>query len=143
MTFNTGQMSQTITFTADYSGEVDLPPRRASDPPSVTFNTGQMSQTITFEAIQDDVDDDGESALLGFGTLAPSGLTWDDHAGHGEHHRRRWRRGLSVSESSLTIAEGTGQPGSGTYTIVLDSQPTDRGAGDGGRHHQRRHPTRP
>ena len=87
-------------------------------PPSVTFNTGQMSQTITFEAIQDEVDDDGESVLLGFGTLPPAvslgtttqatvSITDDDGAG------------VSVSESSLTIAEGN----SGTYTIVLDSQP--------------------
>ena len=95
---------------ADYSGV----------PPSVTFNTGQMSQTITFEAIQDEVDDDGESVLLGFGAPLPGGvslgttgtttvsITDDDVAG------------VSVSESSLTIAEGS----SGTYTIVLDSQPT-------------------
>ena len=94
---------------ADYSGV----------PPSVTFNTGQMSQTITFTATQDDVDDDGESVLLGFGTLPPAvslgtttqatvSITDDDGAG------------VSVSESSLTIAEGS----SGTYTIVLESQPT-------------------
>ena len=94
---------------ADYSGV----------PPSVTFNTGQMSQTITFTAAQDDVDDDGESVLLAFGTLPPAvslgtttqatvSITDDDGAG------------VSVSESSLTIAEGS----SGTYTIVLDSQPT-------------------
>ena len=94
---------------ADYSGV----------PPSVTFNTGQMSQTITFTATQDDVDDDGESVLLAFGTLPPAvslgtttqatvSIADDDGAG------------VSVSESSLTIAEGS----SGTYTIVLESQPT-------------------
>ena len=95
---------------ADYSGV----------PPSVTFNTGQMSQTITFTATQDDVDDDGESVKLAIGTTLPSGvslgatnettvsITDDDGAG------------VSVSEASLTIAEGS----SGTYTIVLDSQPT-------------------
>ena len=94
---------------ADYSGV----------PTSVTFNTGDMSQTITFTAAQDDVDDDGESVLLGFGTLPPAvslgtttqatvSITDDDGAG------------VSVSEASLTIAEGS----SGTYTIVLDSQPT-------------------
>ena len=27
---------------------------------------------------------------------APSGLTWDDHAGHRQHHRRRCRRGLGL-----------------------------------------------
>ena len=40
----------------------------------MTFNTGQMSQTITFEAIQDEVDDDGESVLLAFGIL-PGGVS--------------------------------------------------------------------
>ena len=97
-------------------------------PPSVTFNAGQMSQTITFTAIQDEVDDDGESVRLSFGTLPPAvslgtttqatvSITDDDGAG------------VSVSESSLTIAEGS----SGTYTIVLDSQPT----AERGRGHQR------
>ena len=94
-------------------------PRRLHRAASVTFNTGQMSQTITFTAAQDEVDDDGESVLLGFGAPLPGGvslgttvttvsITDDDGAG------------VSVSESSLTIAEGS----SGTYTIVLDSQPT-------------------
>ena len=98
------------TSPADFSGV----------PANLTFNTGQMSQTITFTAAQDDVDDDGESVLLGFGAPLPGGvslgttvtttvsITDDDGAG------------VSVSESSLTIAEGS----SGTYTIVLDSQPT-------------------
>ena len=120
-----------VTLSADPERTVVVPitatPQDGADspadytvPPSVTFNTGQMSQTITFEAIQDDVDDDGESVLLGFGmTLPPAvslgtttqatvSITDDDGAG------------VSVSESSLTIAEGS----SGTYTIVLDSQPT-------------------
>ena len=98
------------TSPADYSGV----------PASVTFSTGDMSQTITFTATQDDVDDGGKSVLLGFGAPLPGGvslgttvtttvsITDDDGAG------------VSVSESSLTIAEGS----SGTYTIVLDSQPT-------------------
>ena len=99
---------QGSTTSADYSV-----------PQSVTFDAGEMSQTITFTAAQDDVDDDGESVLLAFGTLPPAvslgtttqatvSITDDDGAG------------VSVSESSLTIAEGS----SGTYTIVLDSQPT-------------------
>ena len=126
-----GTQSVTVTLSADPERTVVIPithtPQDGADspadysgvPPSVTFNTGQMSQTITFEAIQDDVDDDGESVLLGFGTLPPAvslgtttqatvSITDDDGAG------------VSVSESSLTIAEGS----SGTYTIVLDSQPT-------------------
>ena len=126
-----GTQSVTVTLSADPERTVVIPithtPQDGADspadysgvPPSVTFNTGQMSQTITFEAIQDDVDDDGESVLLGFGTLPPAvslgtttqatvSITDDDGAG------------VSVSEASLTIAEGS----SGTYTIVLDSQPT-------------------
>ena len=120
-----------VTLSADPERTVVVPithtPQSGADstadytvPPSVTFNAGQMSQTITFTAIQDEVDDDGESVLLGFGmTLPPAvslgtttqatvSITDDDGAG------------VSVSESSLTIAEGS----SGTYTIVLDSQPT-------------------
>ena len=122
--------SVTVTLSADPERTVVIPithtPQTGADSPadytvpsSVTFNTGQMSQTITFEAIQDDVDDDDESVRLRFGTLPPSvslgtttqatvSITDDDGAG------------VSVSESSLTIAEGS----SGTYTIVLDSQPT-------------------
>ena len=51
---------------ADYSGV----------PASVTFNTGETSQTFDFAATQDaaDAGDDGESILLGFGTL-PGGIT--------------------------------------------------------------------
>ena len=122
--------SVAVTLSADPERTVVIPithtPQTGADSPadytvpsSVTFNTGQMSQTITFEAIQDDVDDDDESVRLRFGTLPPSvslgtttqatvSITDDDGAG------------VSVSESSLTIAEGS----SGTYTIVLDSQPT-------------------
>ncbi len=65
------------------------------------------------------IDDDGESVLLGFGTLPPrvsagatatATVSIDDDDG----------AGVTVSESGLTIDEG----GSGTYTIKLDSQPT-------------------
>ena len=36
---------------------------------SVTFNSGDTEKSITFTATNDSVDDDGESVLLGFGTL--------------------------------------------------------------------------
>ena len=123
-----GTQSVTVTLSADPERTVAIPitatPQDSASsadysvPTSVTFNAGQMSQTITFTAAQDEVDDDGESVLLGFGTLPPAvslgtttqatvSITDDDVAG------------VSVSEASLTIAEGS----SGTYTIVLDSQP--------------------
>ena len=40
---------------------------------SVTFNSGDTEKSITFTATNDSVDDDGESVLLGFGTL-PAGV---------------------------------------------------------------------
>ena len=49
---------------ADYSGV----------PASVTFNSGDTETTITFAATADDVDDDGESVKLTFGTF-PSGVS--------------------------------------------------------------------
>ena len=41
---------------------------------SVTFNSGDTEKSITFTATDDSVDDDGESVLLGFGTL-PAGVS--------------------------------------------------------------------
>ena len=101
--------NQGTTTAADYSGV----------PASVTFASGETSKTFTFSATQDNVNDDGERVKLAFGTL-PSGVSAgtteeatvsidDDDGG-----------GVSVSEPLVSIAEG----GSGTYTIVLDSQPT-------------------
>ena len=43
-------------------------------PTSVTFNSGDTEKSITFAATDDSVDDDGESVLLGFGTL-PTGVS--------------------------------------------------------------------
>ncbi len=95
---------------ADYSGSV---------PANLTFNSGDTEQTFTFTATNDMIDDDGESVLLGFGTLplrvsagatATATVSIDDDDG----------AGVTVSEAGLTIGEGS----SGTYTIKLDSQPT-------------------
>ena len=41
---------------------------------TVTFNTGEMQKTIIFSATQDDLDDDGESVILTYGTL-PDGTS--------------------------------------------------------------------
>ena len=48
----------------DYSGVPD----------SVTFNAGETEQSFTITAVNDTVDDDGESILLGFGNV-PTGVT--------------------------------------------------------------------
>ena len=106
-----------IPITATPQG--DATPADYSVPASVTFDAGDTSKTITFSATQDTMDDDGESVLLAFGTLpggvsagttATTTVSIDDDDG----------AGVSVSAAALTIGEGS----SGTYTIVLDSQPT-------------------
>ncbi len=88
-------------------------------PPDVTFNAGDRLKSFTFTATQDTVDDDGESVKLAFdtpptrvsvGTTATTTVSIDDDDG----------AGVSVSRAALPIGEGR----SGTYTIVLDSQPT-------------------
>ena len=43
-------------------------------PTSLTFNSGDTEKSFTFTAVQDIVDDDGESVLLSFGTL-PTGVS--------------------------------------------------------------------
>ena len=90
-------------------------------PASVTFESGDASKTFTLTATQDDVDDDGETVLLGFGALpervsagtiaaAEVSIVDDDTAA------------VAVSVSSLSVAEG----GEGTYTVALGSEPTTR-----------------
>ena len=93
----------------DYSGVPD----------SVTFESVDTEKRFTLTAIDDDVDDDGESVKLTFGELPDRvtegsvstttvTITDDDIAG------------VTISETELTIEEG----GSDTYTVVLDSEPT-------------------
>ena len=57
--------NQGTTTNGDYSGV----------PANVAFAANERSKTFTFTAIQDTVDDDGESVLLGFGTSLPTGVS--------------------------------------------------------------------
>ena len=90
-------------------------------PETLTFDSGETAKNVTVTAVEDAVDDDGERVTLGFGTLPSSastvetpqatmtvGLTDNDE------------RGVRVSKESMTVPEG----GSGTYTVVLGSEPT-------------------
>ena len=97
------------TSDADYSGV----------PASVVFDSGDIEKSFPFTAEADDVDDDGDSVKLTFGTL-PGGvsagnisvaivnITDDDTAG------------VNISETSLEIEEGD----SDTYDVALDTEPT-------------------
>ena len=118
----------TVTLSADPEREVtvqlthDPQGNTGSDdysgvPGSLVFQAGDTEKSFTFSAAADDVDDDGESVALGFGTMpdrvtagatATVSITDDDTAG------------VTVSESALSIDEG----GSGSYTVVLDTEPT-------------------
>ena len=88
-------------------------------PQDITFDAGETEKSFTFSAIQDDIDDDGESVKLKFGGTLPAGVSegstvetvvsiTDDDA-----------VGVTISETSLDIEEGD----SDTYTVVLDSEP--------------------
>ena len=83
----------------------------------MTFPTGQTERTITFTAEQDPDDDDGESVLLGFGTLparvsagatATVSITDDDGPG------------VNVTPQMLRVVQGR----SATYRVTLNTRPT-------------------
>ena len=104
----TGQDGAT---SSDYSGV----------PESVTFESSDTEQTFTFTAVDDTVDDDGESVLLAFGTL-PSGvlagtvketlvsITDDDLPAS---------LTVNFGEDRYTVAEG----GTVEVTVTLDEDP--------------------
>ena len=118
----------TVTLSADPEREVTVPLTHdpqgdtgsgdySGVPESLVFQIGDTEKSFTFSATDDDIDDDGKSVTLGFGTMptdvtagttATVTITDNDTAG------------VTVSKTALTIEEG----GSGTYTVVLDTKPT-------------------
>ena len=81
------EVTVTVTLNADPERTVEIPLSISEQdgasgadysdvPESVTFNAGDTEKTFTFTAESDDVDDDGESVKLGFGTM-PIGVTVD------------------------------------------------------------------
>ena len=100
-----GTVDVTVTLSADPERTVTIditkrsrgarcPPTTSGVPANVTFNDGGPTEmTFTFTATDDDIDDDGESVKLAFGTMpGRAGLSGDEPGGHGLHRRRR-RRG--------------------------------------------------
>ena len=90
-----------------------------AEPASLTFTTTNWNtaQTVTVSAGQDDDTSDDTATVThtvsGYGTVstAPAvSVTVTDND----------TRGVTVTPTSLTVAEG----GSGTYTVVLDTQPS-------------------
>ena len=91
-------LEQGAATVADYSGV----------PASVTFTSGQMSASFTVTATQDTEDDDGESVLLGFGTL-PTGVV-----------------SASPFEAAVAITDDDEPSRAGIDNIWFTSLPTDR-----------------
>ena len=85
----------------------------------LTLNSGRQTAQVTVTAVDDAVDDDGESVELGFGTL-PSGVTAGSPGTAEVSLGDDDERGVRVSEQELTVLEG----GSNVYTVELASEPT-------------------
>ena len=94
---------------ADYSGVPD----------SVEFTSEETEKSFDFMATQDDVDDDGKSVKIGFGTL-PGGVTVGGTDETTMFITDDDTADLVVSPSSLDI----GEAGSGTFTVKLATQPS-------------------
>ena len=90
-------------------------------PSTVTFAADATEQSFTFAAVDDTVDDDGESVVLSFGAMpddkveagvpSTATVTIDDNDTAGV---------VVVPDTGLSFEDGTA-----TYTISLGSQPTD------------------
>ena len=80
------QITIKVVLSADPERTVTIPIRKANQdmtgdgdysgvPSSVTFNAGDTEKAFTFTATPDTVDDDGDSVLLGFGTMPDARVT--------------------------------------------------------------------
>ena len=96
---------------SDYSGV----------PANVTFNSGDTEKSITFTAIDDAVDDDGESVKLAFGTL-PTGVTEgtnDETTVNINDDDAPTSLTVNFGEATYTVAEGSNV----TVKVTLDMDP--------------------
>ena len=110
MTVSVGAGTSTATAGTDFVAVNDF---------TVTIAAGTLSQTATFtlEPTDDDVDEgyfesvavSGTSTVPAFSVIGTAVNILDDDF-----------RGVTVSDSSLTVKEGSSE----TYTVVLDSRPT-------------------
>ena len=108
----------TIPLSVENQGGVSNTDYNVAD--SVTFVSGQTEKTLVFAATHDTIDDDGESVVVGFGTL-PDGVVvgavgtstvtiTDDDV-----------QEVIASPRTLEVAEGQ----SVTYMVVLATEPAE------------------
>ena len=105
---NQGQLNPASN--QDYSGV----------PESLTFNPGDTERTIAFAATHDGIDEGEETVKLGFGPNLPTGVSKRGITETTVSITDDDTTGVTVKPASLTVSEG----GTNTYTVVLDSQPT-------------------
>ena len=87
---------------------------------SVTFNSGDTEKSITFAATDDSVDDDGESVLLGFGTL-PTGVSLGINGESTVNITDDDVRAVMVryEQESYTVGEGSSE----VIKVILSADP--------------------
>ena len=107
----------TIPLTATPGGGAGPADYRA--PTQVVFNAGETSKDATVAAVDDSVDDDGESVQLAFGAL-PDGVSEGATTRAVVQITDNDGNGIVLSPASLPVTEGA----SSTYTVALASQPT-------------------
>ena len=88
-------------------------------PAEVTINAGETEKSFAFAATQDDIDDDGESVKLTFGSTLPAGVSEGNTVQTVVTIADDDTVGVTISETSLEVEEGD----SDTYTVFLDSEP--------------------
>ena len=89
-------------------------------PGEVVFSAGETSKELTITAVDDDIDESGETLALAFGTL-PEGVSQGATASSVVRFGDDDVRGITLMPDELTVTEGGS---AGTYTVRLASQPT-------------------
>ena len=131
-----GSVTVTVRLNADPKREVQIPltataqggatppgetdPDYVAPPATVTFDTGQTERTFTFSATQDSDDDDGETVLLGFGTLLPARVSAGTTSETTVSITDDDEPGVNVTPQMLKVVQGR----SATYRVTLDTRPT-------------------
>ena len=88
---------------------------------TVTFSSGETTREVTVTALDDAVDDDGETVTLGFAEPLPQGVTIASPATTEVTLADNDTRGVRLSKDSVRVTEGGSAE---SYTVVLASQPT-------------------
>ena len=109
----------TLLLTATPGGDADTADYE-TPPGEIVFAAGETSKELTITAIDDAVDESGETLTLGFGT-PPEGVTVGATAETVVRFGDDDSRGILLTPDELAVTEGGG---AATYTVQLTSQPT-------------------